>query len=303
MALFYFIISNIFYTFASLNIGDYNMYGLSKFNVYGKGINVYHLSLSETKYKREDLMMQMNVFTDFMKRFHVSVEEMCNIIDELAIDDNSLFEYTIINTGFFVAKDYIYTEKQVKVGYTWKMNTCFFDIYLTSNQFVDLYLNKIAKELLLRRFPWLLRAPYTIKAKRFTDSIKKLPKSLKTHLNNIDSMILLENNLTIEDLINIYTKNEYADSWCEKSLVSVYANGSVYLKIDTKKSGHTLSMTFEDLLNKDWKSIMEKHVFSVNLYDENGEIIHKKWYEGKQKDAPYFNNELVDRFKNDLLNK
>ena len=62
-------------------------------------------------------------------------------------------------------------------------------------------------------------------------------------------------------------------------------------------------MTFEDLLNKDWKSIMEKHVFSICLYDENGEIIHNKWYEGKQKDAPYFNNELVNRFKNDLLNK
>lgn len=183
------------------------------------------------------------------------------------------------------------------------MNTYFFDIYLTSNQFVDLCLNKIAKTLLLRRFPWLLRAPYTIKVKRFTDSIKKLPKSLKSRLNDINSLILLENNLTIEDLINIYTKNGYADSWCEKSLVSVYADGSVYLTIDKNKSGHTLYMTFEDLLNKDWKSIMEKHVFSVNLYDENGEIIHNKWYEGKQKDAPYFNNELVDRFKNDLLNK
>lgn len=87
------------------------MYGLSKFNVYGKGINIYHLSLSETKYKREDLIAQMDVFQAFIKCFHTSVEEMCDIIDELAIDDNSLFEYTILNTDFFVAKDYIYRKE------------------------------------------------------------------------------------------------------------------------------------------------------------------------------------------------
>jgi hypothetical protein len=241
----------------------------------------------------------MDIYTHFAERFHTTIDEMCEIIDELGITDNSLFDYTNLITPFKVAKDYLYIRKYNAQTGCW--NYTYYDIYLTYNQFWQLALNRVAHELITRRFPWLLSAPYVKKVKRYKDSIKKLPKSLKTRISDIDSWAIHENNLTIEDIINIYTRDGYVDNYIEESLLSIYENGDIFLNIDENKAGHYLYMSAYALLNKDWTAIEEKYVYSICLYDKDGNLIPKQWYNGKQKDAPYFNNELVLKFKKDLL--
>lgn len=215
-----------------------NMIHLKNYSISGKGINIFIVNLSETKYKREELMKQMDIYTSFAKRFHTTIDEMCEIIDELCITDNSLFDYTNLITPFKVAEDYIYTRKYNPRTGNWDYT--YHDIYLTYSQFWSLALNKVAHELITRRFPWLLSAPYTKKVKRYEDSIKKLPKSLKTRIRDIDCIAIHDNDLTIEDIINIYTRDGYIDSYIEKPLFYIHENGDMFLTIDADKPWGTL---------------------------------------------------------------
>jgi hypothetical protein len=268
-----------------------------------KNITLYPLKLSETHYNRKQLLSEMKTYKEFMERFNCSVDELCEILDKCGIQDNSLFEYTTcaFNDYYPIAKDYIFTSNFVNKCGSWKEEKTYYDIYLCHNQYSSLALNVVAEELIKRRFPFLSLPPFTKIEKRFKDNIKELPSTINAKVKDIDSSILFDNNLTIGDLIKLYTDDSFADSDIEKPLYNVYADGSVYIEIDESKGGWSVGTTFAELLNKDWKAIEERKVFSICLYDENGEQIKGKWFNGKQKDAPYFNDPLVKELKKYFL--
>lgn len=268
-----------------------------------RNITLYPLKLSETPYNRKQLLSEMTTYKEFMERFNCSVDELCEILDKYGITDNSLFEYTTCyyKDYYPIAKDYIFTSKfKPKFG-CWKEEKTYYDIYLCCNQFAILSLNIVAKELIKRRFPFLSLPPFTKIEKRFKENIKDLPKTTNAKVRDIDSNILFDNNLTIGELIKIYTDDSFADSDIETPLYKVYSDGSVYIEIDESKGGWSIGTTFAELLNKDWKAIEERNVFSVCLYDENGGQIKGKWFKGKQKDAPYFKHPLVEELKEYFL--
>lgn len=264
-----------------------------------RNITLYPLKLSETPYNRKQLLSEMNTYKEFMERFNCSVDELCEILDKYGIQDNSLFEYTTFNGNgcYPIAEKYIYTSKYVHKFGGLVEEVMHYDIYLCDNQFSNLSLNVVAEELIKRRFPFLSLPPFTKIEKRFKDNIKELPKNTNVKVRDIDYIILFDNNLTIGELIKLYTDDSFADSDIETPLYKVYADGSVYIKIDESKSGWSIGTTFAELLNKDWKAIEERNVFSICLYDENGEKIKGKWFKGKQKNAPYFKHPLVEELK------
>lgn len=264
-----------------------------------RNITLYPLKLSETPYNRKQLFSEMKTYKEFMERFNCSVDELCEIIDKYGIQDNNLFEYTTFNGNgcYPIAEKYIYTSKYVHKSGGWTEEVTHYDIYICCNQFVDLSLNIVANELVKRRFPFLSLPPFTKIEKRFKDNIKELPKTTNAKVRDIDDNILFDNEITIGELIRLYSDDSFADSNIETPLYNVYANGSMYIEIDENKSGWSIGTTFAELLNKDWKAIEERKVFSVCLYDENGKQIKGKWFKGKQKDAPYFNNPLVKELK------
>jgi hypothetical protein len=146
-----------------------------------------------------------------------------------------------------------------------------------------------------------LDAPFTFIKKRFKDNISKLPKSVYVRIDKIDSSILYDNEITIFDLIKLYTDKDYKDSFVEQPRYSVYSGSTdIYISIDEEK-GYSLYVTFEQLINKDWKGIEEREISGVCLYDENNKLIPKTWFYGKQKDAPYFNNPIVKALKEILV--
>ena len=266
-------------------------------------ITLYPLKLSETPYNRKQLFSEMKTYKEFMERFNCSVDELCEILDKYGITDNSLFEYTTCGYKDYypIAKDYIFTSKLVNKSGSWRREKTYYDIYLCCSRYSSLALNIVAEELIKMRFPFLSLPPFTKVKKRFRDNIKELPSTINAKVKDIDNNILFDNDLTIGELIKLYTDDSFADSDIETPLYKVYYDGSVYVEINESKGGWCVGTTFAELLNKDWKAIEERHVFSVCLYDENGELIKGKWFEGKQKDAPYFNDQLVKELKKMLM--
>ena len=106
----------------------------------------------------------------------------------------------------------------------------------------------------------------------------------------MDDLVLFENNITIADLYKLCRNKEYKNSYYNKSLVKVYENGHIFIELPNKGS---LFLMYSDLVNKDIVSILKRHVFSIPYYNENGEQIKGKWFEGNQEDAPYFDCEMV----------
>ena len=261
-------------------------------------INVYFVNCAETPYSRRQLLSEMPTYTKFMEQFDCSLDELCEILDVYGVQDKDLFDYTITKTNYLVAKDYIYTTKEIRQGYTYREIKTYYSIYLCCSHFASLVLNNVARELVKRRFPYLTLPPFTTMEKRFTENIKGLPKTLRAKVRDIDHSILFDNDLTIGDLIKLYTEENYADSEVEKPLFATYSDGSdIFITLDKDKGGWSLGLKFKDLANKDWKAIEDRHVFSICLYDKKGEQIKGKWFEGKQKDAPYFNHPLVKELK------
>lgn len=261
----------------------------------------YFVNLEETNYSRKQLLGEMSVFKRFMERFICDVDELCEILDYYAIPDKDLFEYDLFKTDYIVGKDCIYTEQVIRGRYGWTTKKTYNSIYIKSNTYVGLSLNIVAMEIVKRHFPFLTKAPFVKMEKRFDDSIKNLPKTTMAKLDDIDVMARLNNKLTINDLIKLYTDKTYAESKIEKPLYSVYADScNVFINLDREKTW-SLYLTIDELNNKDWDAIENQHVFSIPLYDKNGNRIKKKWFVGKQKDAPYFNHPLVKALKAELM--
>lgn len=269
-----------------------------KMNTIDNTINIYRFNCDETPFTRRDLLQKFSVFKTFMDEFDCSLDEFCEILDTLCIRDSQLFDYnTYGDNKLMIAKDYFYTRKYKHREYV----KVYYDLYIAVDNYVNLALNDVAREIFKRRFPEFMNRPFIKIKKRFNEKINELPKNKCIKMSTIDSFIYFDNNLTIDDFIKCYTDPNYMNSDVEESIFKIYSDGSIYMTVDSTKCGHTLGFTYKNLVNKDWKSIEEKHVFSILLYDKNGDIIKGKYYEGSQKYAPYFNHPLVEEFKNLLL--
>lgn len=279
------------------------MFGLKDFRIASDcKIDLFNLKVSDTGYTRKELIENLSRFKKFRDDFKCSTDEMLELIDDLCILDKHLFEYTIAKNDFKVGENLIYITKQVRVGYNYTVKDIYYDVYITSNQFVSLVLNKIAERLILKRFPFFLRPPFAKEEKRFKDSIKDFPTNPSTLINDLNRSMVFENDLTLDDIVKLCKDKSYANSSVVKTRLSVYADNpnSIYLKVDDDKD-YSLYLTVDSLVNGDWKAVEEHDVFGVCLYDENDNLIKGQWFKGKQKDAPYFNSPIVKELKKILL--
>lgn len=262
----------------------------------------YEFKLSDTQYTRKQLIEGLSAFKTFMDAFKCTADEIISIADKLGITDKSLFEYQTYKTPFLEGKNTIYTSKYEWVcGYRKEVKT-FYDVYISSSTYVSLALNDIARELMFARFPYFNEAPFVEVEKRFKDNINNLPKNTNTKLSDIEHGIIFDNNLSIKDLINLYLDDGYKDSTVVKSLFHIYSEGNMFfLQVSKREHEHSLHIPTKAFYEKDWEAIENVKVSGVCLYDDNGELIKGKWFEGKQKDAPYFKYPLVEEFRKKML--
>lgn len=262
----------------------------------------YEFKVSDTPYTRKQLIEGLDRFKTFMDAFKCTADEIISIVDKLGITDKSLFEYQTYPTPFLAGNSVIYTSKYELVrGYRKEVKT-FYDVYISSNTYVSLALNDIARELMFTRFPYFNEAPFVEDEKRFKDNINNLPKNTNTKLSDIEHGIIFDNNLTIKDLINLYLDDGYKNSTIVKSLLHIYSDGNMFfLQVSKREHEHSLQIPAKAFYEKDWEAIENVDVRGVCLYDDNGELIKGKWFEGKQKDAPYFKYPLVEEFKKKMM--
>ena len=262
----------------------------------------YEVKASDTPYTRKQLIEGLDRFKTFMDAFKCTADEIISIVDKLGITDKSLFEYPTYKTPFHISSSDIYT---VKYDWVWghrKEVKTFYDVYISASTYVSLALNNIARELMFTRFPYFMEPPFVEVKKRFKDNINNLPKNTNTKLSDIEHDIIFDNNLSIKDLINLYLDDGYKDSSTTKSLISIYSDGNMFfLKVGKREHEHSLYVPTKAFLEKDWEAIENVKVSSVCLYDDNGELIKGKWFEGKQKDAPYFKYPLVEEFRKKMM--
>ena len=130
------------------------MFGLKDFRIASNcKIDLFNLKVSDTGYTRKELIENLSRFKKFMDDFKCSTDEMLELIDDLCILDKNLFEYTTFKNDFKVGENLIYITKQIKQGYNYTVKDIYYDVYITSNQFVSLALNNIAEKLILKRLP------------------------------------------------------------------------------------------------------------------------------------------------------
>ena len=262
----------------------------------------YEFKVSDTNYTRKQLIEGIDRFKTFMDAFKCTADEIISIVDKLGITDKSLFEYQTYPTPFLDGKNAIYTSKYEIVWGVRKEVKTFHDVYISASTYVSLALNDIARELMFAHFPYFNEAPFVEVEKRFSDNINNLPKNTNTKLSDIEHGIIFDNDLTIKDLINLYLDEGYKDSTIVKSLFHIYSEGNMFfLQVSKKIHEHSLYIPTKAFFEKDWDAIENVKVSGVCLYDDNGELIKGKWFEGKQKDAPYFKYPLVEEFRKKML--
>lgn len=248
---------------------------------------------SECGFTLAELVKGTKEITEFCERFNVSSEWFVGEVTENPlIKEEEIFDYGVFKTPFLVEKNAVWTEKWVKEGSERKLRRFHHDVYVTTHQFADLTLNRIAESAIKHNFPWLFEKPFLTEARRFNEGFKKI--NMKTRLSDIEDMIDeigWTDNYTLGDFLEAL-KNP--DEIVSKPAFAVYADG--YIFVELKGSENALFLKSSDLVNKDWNAVLERKVYSIK--NPNG-----GWFEGKQKDAPYFNleDERIKKVK-EMLN-
>lgn len=257
-----------------------------------------NLNVNVTRY---ELLNRFSIFKDFIDTYKCFFDTLCELTYSLGILDKHLFDYTTYpgKDNFLVAKNGVYRITCVKEGHSRRNITEYKDVYITQNNHASLYLANVAKEIIKKRFPFLMREPFVKKEKRFThDSINNLPTNILTPVGDLDSIALLENNITIQDLIKLYTVDGYKNEIISKPLWNIYSDYKrMFIGTDDKNDGNSILIPIDAFYNADWKAIEEQNVYSICLRDEKGEIIKGKWFNGKQKDAPYMASDVAKELK------
>ena len=273
-----------------------HLHGNFKSNVPDKLFYIF--KLSDTPYTREQLFSGLSEFKNFMDKFNLSVDEFSELIDELCIVDKELFDYgTFLKNDFLVAKNGVYIEQSVKVGYTYKIVRKNFDVYVCEHEYLSLSLEKVINRLMLKRYPFLGKKPFLKEERRFHDNINELPISTNTLVENIDDHILFDNNITIDDLFKLYTDPSYKDSIIEKPIWKVYLGTDIICFSVDESKGDSIIINLDDFINGNWNAVKERIVHGVCLYDDDGNLIQGKWFSGKQKDAPYFRGHIIEELR------
>lgn len=280
------------------------MNGLKDFQVYDeyRKYNLYFVNLNELGLDIKTMLKHYECFNDFCERFRITIDELVDYIKRCSIVDKSLFEFSVNSNSdknFLFLKKAVYVEKHSVVNGQCVKKTFNYNVYIVPNVYVSLSLNKIAKEVVFDKFPFMKNDIFCKIERRFDENIHKLPDDINVKISDIDVLVKHNNNLTIADLINIYHDKSYMDSLVKKSLFSVYHGGEIYL--DLGHISHSLHMNVDDFFNKDWESIEKHLVGSIILYNNNGDRIPFRWFDGEQKDAPYFNNEKVTKLKSFIM--
>ncbi len=250
--------------------------------------------------------------TELCKRYEVDIKLALKIIKKLHIENRHLFDYAAIHEGtepynknmILVRKKGIFVEKRQLIGDKYSIVNVYYDIYLIQHQYISTVLHKIEEEIFKHKFSTIYSSPL------FLESVRRFPEELRnvvTPLKKISDISCMFN-LTCKDIYDLLSHPKVIDSTIIKSKFAFYGGDTVYLSLGIRKIHNTeypdsLGVPIKALLEKDWKQVENHVVHSIIKNDANDKLGRdsNNWYEGVQKDSPYFNHPLVEALKDFII--
>ena len=197
-----------------------------------------------------------------------------------------------------VAEKGVYTEKREWSYGTYTIQKHYHNVYIKENTYIHLIFPKIIEYIITtyyHKFAIYEEVP------RFNKQINIKPntsiKEIEREYNDCD--------LTARDIVKLLNNPQYSLGKIEKLKYRIYSDGNIIyypitsLVIHGHKYDISLYIPREAIVNDDWSIVENQKMFSIIKPNAN-ELLGKdknNWFEGLQKDSPYFNHKEVAKVK------
>lgn len=245
-----------------------------------------------------DLMRKTPYFQKISKQFGVSISYLCKLVTKLNIPHRNMYSYyhssiqchylhlveentfvviTKYNNGSIKEKDY--------------RNT-----YIGESNYIQLVTSTILPYIMDVKYRGLFNNLLFIKeVPRFDFDIS----SIKPNINVDDLPIEIQSKLTCQDIADIISNKKLRTTKII-SKVKHYANSdSFYIELKPthvlgRTYDHSLVIPYEFLKTHDWSLVENKMVYGVVKHDAKLGNGNKNFYDGQQKNAPYYDEEVEE---------
>lgn len=218
------------------------------------------------------------------------------------IDKNNLlkdcFMYSLCGgeNARMVAEKGVYTEK-CKWSYgSYTIQKTYYNVYIKENTYIHLMFPKIIEYIITTYYPKF--AIYE-DIPRFDKQIKIKPN---TSIEDIEREYR-DCKLTAFDIVKLLNNPQYSLEKVKKLKYHIYSDGDIifYPIAKTMYKGREYEISLyiprNAIVNNDWSLVENQRLFSI--IKPNAETItdEKIWFEGLQKDSPYFNHKEIAKVK------
>ena len=136
---------------------------------------------------------------------------------------------------------------------------------------------------------------------RFDKQIKIKPNTSITEIKREYA----EYDLTALDIVKLLDNPNYSTETVKKLKYNIYSDGDIIyypitsLMVRGHKFDISLSIPREAIINDDWSIVENQKIYSIIKPNANELLGRDKnnWFEGLQKDSPYFNHKEVKTLK------
>ena len=197
-----------------------------------------------------------------------------------------------------VAEKGVFSEKRQWSYGSYTIIKTYHNVYIRENTYIHLMFPKIIEYIITTHYPKF--AIYE-DVPRFDKQIKIKPNTSLTEIKREYT----EYDLTALDIVKLLNNPNYSTETVKKLKYKIYSDGdTIYypitsLMIHGHKYDISLYVPREAIINDDW-SIVENQKMAGIIKPNANELLGKdknNWFEGLQKDSPYFNHKEVETIK------
>lgn len=197
-----------------------------------------------------------------------------------------------------VAEKGVYTEKRKWSYGSYTIQKTYYNVYIKENTYIHLMFPKIIEYIITTYYPKFAIYEET---PRFDKQIKIKPN---TSIEDIEREYR-DCKLTALDIVKLLDNPNYSVEKVKKMKYHIYGDSDVIyypltsMLIHGHKYDISLYIPREAIVKDDWSLVENKRIFSIIKPTAN-ELLGKdkdNWFEGLQKDSPYFNHEDVEKVK------
>lgn len=249
-----------------------------------------------------DLLNEKNLLPSVVKLANDWGVEYANIIAFIKANNllKDCFMYSLYGGEHsrMVAENSVYSEKRKWSYGSYTIQKTYYNVYIKENTYIHLMFPKIIEYIITTYYPKF--AIYE-DIPRFDKQIKIKPN---TSIEDIEREYK-DCKLTALDIVKLLDNPNYSVEKVKKLKYHIYGDSDVIfypltsMLIHGHKYDISLYIPREAIVKDDWSLVENKRIFSIIKPTAN-ELLGKdkdNWFEGLQKDSPYFNHEDVERVK------